>query len=237
MFVKICGTTSLRDAELAVKAGADALGFIFAPSRRRISVEQVVAITAQLPAPVVRVGVFTEANFNAIAHAVRAARLSAAQLHMTQNPELLGRLYAEFGSDLELWQVVQYEVAPGREAEAETSFVKAVAAAMEDSRIAVVLLDTAKAGSSGGLGLSFPWDRAVTLMEQARRLLTRPVPDDGSGLPRVILAGGLHAGNVAEAIRTLLPHGVDCVSGVEAEPGRKDPQRLSAFFTAARGGR
>ncbi len=236
MFVKICGTTNLPDAELAVAEGADALGFIFAQSKRQVSVAQAAAITSQLRPGVERVGVFTSGACGEIVKAVCAAGLTAVQLHSAQDPELLRCLHAEFGNTVELWQVVSYEIALAEETEAEGGFVRALAAAMEDERVAVVLLDTARAGASGGLGASFPWEKAATLVKQASAMVL-PSPTRGDlGLPRILVAGGLTAENVAEAIRLLEPWGVDCVSGVEAEPGRKDPQRLAAFVAAARGG-
>ncbi len=244
MFIKICGTTNLADAELAVRAGADALGFIFAPSRRRVTVEQAAAITAYLPGSLERVGVFTDASFHEIAHAVQAAGLTAVQLHRGYDGTLIERLDAAFGSALQLWQVVSYEI-NAREINAqdasgaEHGFVQTLGSTLRDEHLAVVLLDTAKAGATGGLGQSFPWARVAGLLETARSEARdmAQTSRDLNRLPRLVVAGGLTAENVAEAIHTLKPWGVDCVSGVEAEPGRKDADRLSAFMKAARGGR
>ena len=248
MYIKICGTTNLEDAELAVRAGADALGFIFAPSKRRVTVAGAAAITAYLPGGLERVGVFTDASFHEIAHAVQAAGLTAVQLHRGYDQTLIERLNAAFGSALQLWQVVSYEIdaqelnAQGMNAQdasgAEHGFVQTLGSTLRDQHLAVVLLDTAKSGATGGLGESFPWRRVAGLLQSARSE-ARDIAessDDVDLLPRLVVAGGLTAENVAEAIQTLKPWGVDCVSGVEAEPGRKDRDRLSAFITAARGG-
>ena len=57
-WIKVCGTTNLQDAQLSVSAGADALGFIFAPSPRRIEIAQAAEIVAALPNEVEKIGVF-----------------------------------------------------------------------------------------------------------------------------------------------------------------------------------
>ncbi len=234
MFVKICGTTSLRDAEMALANGADALGFIFAPSKRQVSVEQVSEINAQLSREVVRVGVFTHPDAEDIIQTVRSAGLTAVQLHMAQNADLLARLHAEFGRALELWQVVPFEIAAVDDAgrtTAESAFQTTLLQAISEERISVVLIDTARAGGSGGLGVSFPWARAAARIEEVRERTARSAKHE---LPRLIVAGGLRPENVTQAIRELQPWGVDCVSGVEAEPGHKDHNQLAAFIAAAR---
>ena len=81
MWIKICANTNLDDAALAVELGADALGFVFAPSSRRVTAQQVAAITAELPAAVEKIGVFGTLDFEEIASMVRIAGLTGAQLH------------------------------------------------------------------------------------------------------------------------------------------------------------
>lgn len=227
MIVKICGTTNLDDALLSVDAGADALGFIFAPSKRRVTVEQVAAITRELPPGVARVGVFTEPEVAEIAEAVRAADLTAVQMHWGYDAAVVAALRAVLGPAVELWQVVGYPVSPEDAAGEEQAFLHALQAALADPAVAVVLLDSVKGKASGGLGVTMPWARVATLMQQARH-------GDCSDGPRLLLAGGLTAENVREAIRALRPAGVDAVSGVEASPGRKSPDRLRAFVLEAK---
>ncbi len=82
--------------------------------------------------------------------------------------------------------------------------------------VRALLLDTHRRGSYGGTGQSFDW-QAID-----RGALHRPV----------VLSGGLHAGNILEGIATLAPDAVDLGSGVEAAPGRKDPEKLAALFAA-----
>jgi hypothetical protein len=92
MWVKICGTTNLADALLAVDAGADAVGFVFGPSPRQVTPEQVAAITRQLPENVDRIGVFVNESPGRIADIVRTAGLTGVQLQGDESPESIGVL-------------------------------------------------------------------------------------------------------------------------------------------------
>lgn len=87
MFVKVCGTTSEEDALLAVAMGADAVGFVFAPSPRQVSVGLVTDIVKRLPREVVTVGVFRDESPERVVQAVQTAGLRAAQLHGHETPE------------------------------------------------------------------------------------------------------------------------------------------------------
>ncbi|MBS1849036.1 MAG: phosphoribosylanthranilate isomerase [Actinobacteria bacterium] len=88
MFVKVCGITSEDDALLAVAMGADAVGFIFAPSRRRIAVARARDIVARLPREVITVGVFQDETPARVVETVNAAGLRAAQLHGHESPDM-----------------------------------------------------------------------------------------------------------------------------------------------------
>jgi phosphoribosylanthranilate isomerase len=87
MFVKVCGTTSEEDALLAVAVGADAVGFVLAPSPRQVAVERVRDIVARLPPDILTVGVFRDAAPEQVVEAVHRGRLKAAQLHGHERPE------------------------------------------------------------------------------------------------------------------------------------------------------
>ena len=233
MYVKICGTTNLPDAELAVTLGVDALGFIFAPSKRRVTVEQAAAITSQLPLHIDRVGVFTEANVFEIVSVVRTAHLSAVQLHMSYDPALIQQLTSELRGEVRLWQVLGFEVQPANPA-FEEEFAERARIAFADARLSAVLVDTVKNGASGGMGVPFPWLPAASLLQQAQLTASHCAKMQNEGLPRLILAGGLHAGNVGGAIAALDPWGVDVVSGVEERPGRKSHEKLRDFMQSVR---
>jgi phosphoribosylanthranilate isomerase len=217
LWIKICGNTSLEDARLAVEAGADALGFVFAPSPRRVTVEQVAAIVADLSGPVEKIGVFVDAPFDVVQAAVRSCRLTGVQLHSDAGPELPAQLRARFGSGLRILRVVHF----GPEAMGNA------AAIAGDINIDAVLVDSRTPTAVGGTGVAFDWaEAAKTLFKNG-----------DAGPTRFVAAGGLNPENVAEAIATLRPWGVDVVSGVEAAPGRKDPRKIRAFISNARAAR
>ncbi|MGH9599899.1 MAG: phosphoribosylanthranilate isomerase [Terracidiphilus sp.] len=214
LWIKICGNTSLADAELAVAAGADALGFVFAPSPRRVTAAQVAAIVPRLPEAIEKIGVFVDAPFDEIASAVRACGLSGVQLHFNAAPETPARLRASFGPQLSILRVVHF----GAEAAAAIEIPDA------DANVDAFLVDSGSAAAPGGTGAAFDW-------EFARRTLFQNM---AARKRRLIVAGGLTPVNVADAIATLRPWGVDVVSGVEAAPGRKDPEKIHAFIANAR---
>lgn len=227
MFVKICANTNLADAQLAAELGADAVGFVFAPSRRRMMASQVAEITPRLPDSVLTVGVFATDNADEIIRTVRTAGLRAAQLHHDLNPELIRKLNETFEGHVRLIQVVPFNVHAGDNA----GFSAALARTLTTPGLYAVLIDAARRGKSGGLGMAFDWQLAAQEIHQACNIASTAT---GVDLPPIIIAGGLHSRNVAAAIDVLQPWGVDVASGVEAEPGRKDPTRLRFFLDAAR---
>src|SRR5258708_30073328 len=99
MWIKICGNTSLADAQHAANSGASALGFIFASSPRRVTVEQVRTISPLLPRNVERYGVFVNASFDEIVATVHDADLTGVQLHANDDADLPRRLRAHFAAE------------------------------------------------------------------------------------------------------------------------------------------
>jgi len=226
MFIKICANTNLEDAELAAELGADAVGFVFAPSKRQMIPEQVAEITERLRSGVEKVGVFAATDTSEIEHSVVSAGLTVAQLHGVFDASLVRTLSMESGGELNIIQTVTYAVDASDCADADERFEGTLRAVFAEPVVWAVLIDAAKAGASGGLGVAFDWEHVAEIV---RRAIGAREPR-----PRVILAGGLNAENVAQAIAALKPWGVDVASGVEASPGKKDPARLRAFVKAAR---
>ncbi|HHX41983.1 MAG TPA: phosphoribosylanthranilate isomerase [Armatimonadetes bacterium] len=204
--VKVCGITRVEDALAAVAAGADALGFVFAPSPRRVTPEKARQIISVLPPLVTPVGVFVNSPAAEVAEVARAAGLRAIQLHGDESPEDARDLRAQTTA----WIVRAFRVR-GEETLAEIH--------RHHDCCEAILLDTYMAGAAGGTGRVFDW----TLAAQASAF----------GRP-VFLAGGLHPGNVAEAVRQVRPYAVDLSSGIEAAPGVKDPERLRALIAQIR---
>jgi phosphoribosylanthranilate isomerase len=212
LWIKICANTSLADAQLAADAGADAVGFVFALSPRRVTADLVAKIVRQLPAAIEKIGVFVDAGFDEIAQTVEATGLTGVQLHFDAPAALAAQLRERFGAELRILGVVHFDAKAG----------KRVAAIARDTHIDALLLDSRTAAAVGGTGVAFDWDAARGLIF------------DADGPMKFIAAGGLTPENVAEAIATLRPWGVDVVSGVEAEPGRKDPAKVLVFIARAR---
>jgi phosphoribosylanthranilate isomerase len=212
LWIKICGNTSTEDALLAAEAGADALGFVFAPSPRQVTSEQVAKIIPRLPAAVEKIGVFVDSTFDEIDAVARECKLTGVQLHFESNPDLLEKLRERFGSNLRILRVLQYSTSiPGR-----------AAALARNKNIDALLIDSRAANAAGGTGIAFDWNSAASLFRSS-----------GSS-PRLVVAGGLTPENVSEAVTTLHPWGIDVVSGVEALPGRKDPEKVRTLIARAR---
>jgi len=214
MWVKICGNTNLEDAQLAAKLGADALGFVFAESKRQVTPQQVAAITPHLPGAVERVGVFSSRDVHEITAIVHEASLNAVQLHGGLDTELIARLFEQLGSDVGLIQTLHWTVGH----DTSTSLAMDLRKIVGTGTVKRVLVDSRVGQVSGGTGVAFDWRAARTVLDQYAKEL------------KVIVAGGLRPENVAEAIQQLRPWGVDVVSGVEVSPGRKDPAKLAEFL-------
>jgi len=220
MWIKICANTNLEDAQLAAELGADAVGFVFAPSARRVTAAEVARITPHLPEGLECVGVFPALQAEEIADAAQESGLTTVQLHGGVDLELVRRLDEIFNGQVKLIQTVHWQADAGDASAALVAQqLREIAA---DGLVGRVLVDSMVGSKTGGTGVSFDWDAARTTFAQA-----------GAGL-KLIVAGGLRLENVAEAIRRLNPWGIDVASGVEEVPGRKSPEKLAAFIRAAR---
>jgi phosphoribosylanthranilate isomerase len=217
VWIKICGNTSLEDALLAAEAGADAVGFVFAPSPRRVTPAEAAAITPHLPAAIEKIGVFVDAALEEIVSTVQLCGLTGVQLHFDAEHELPARLHEQLGPEVRILRVIHFS------AETAGQHAAQIAAYDQNPHVDAVLVDSRTVTAIGGTGVAFAWEAArETLFQVAKG--------------KRIAAGGLTPANVAEAIATLRPWGVDAVSGVEAAPGRKDPAKVREFIRRARSG-
>jgi len=215
MWIKICGNTNFEDARFAVENGANAVGFIFAPSPRQVDVGLVRQITGNLPRQVEKYGVFVDAGFDEIVSTVTACGLTGVQLHRSSDAGLPLRLrqhFTKLPDRLAILRVLHYKA---------HEFDRELAELSRDHAVDAVLVDSSNARAVGGTGTSFHW-----LGAQSSFLRVAPHL-------RLITAGGLAPENVKQAIHTLRPWGVDVVSGVESAPGKKDPARVLAFIRSA----
>ncbi len=198
MLIKICGTTSEDDALLAVAMGANAVGFVFAPSPRQVSPQLVADIVKRLPREeILTVGVFRDHAPRRVVEVIYSTGLQAAQLHGRETPDETQWVRQRVPMVIKAFPAGDPRVARAAEYGADA-----------------VLLDAANPGS----GKVFDWALAGDLAEGQR----------------LVIAGGLNAGNVATAVAKVKPWGVDVTSGVEASPGVKDPMKVKAFVEAAK---
>jgi len=201
--VKICGITRVEDATLAIELGAAALGFNFyPPSPRYIEPQAARAIIKNLPPLVTAVGVF--ANENDGAHIAKIAREGG-----VTTVQLHGPASPLPGSDSETLNgfTVLQAIAVWRGFKPEL---------LQRMNAHAFLLDTFDPALHGGTGKTFDW----TLAREAKKF------------GAIILAGGLTAENVGQAVREVRPYAVDVASGVESAPGVKDPEKLRRFLAA-----
>lgn len=219
MWVKICGNTSLEDAKLAIELGADALGFVFAESKRRVTPEQVKAITSHLPAHVERFGVVYGHDAAQIAEIIRAGGLNGVQLHGGFDSRLIEQVRGLLGNEIHVIQTLHWMVGSDSSAQVHAELRQIASTKMVDR----VLIDSRVGNAGGGTGVAFDWKAAHVVLDEFRDQL------------KIIIAGGLSPENVKEAIQELHPWGVDVVSGVEMSPGRKDPEKLTRFLRLAKG--
>ncbi len=204
--VKICGITTPAAALAAARAGADAIGLVFyAPSPRAVSVEEAAEIVAALPPFVSAVGLFVNAEPALVDKVLARVPLDLLQFHGDETPAYCGN----FGKPwLKAIRVRPDTYIPGL---------------MDEFHAARgILLDAWHEDVYGGSGRSFDWD-----LLRAQRGSDSAGAADGS---RIILAGGLRPDNVAQAIRTAMPWGVDVSSGVETAPGVKSDPLINAFM-------
>jgi len=206
VFIKICGITNFADAMRAIDAGADALGFNFSPrSRRCLDRRADGDWLSSVPASVLRVAVLTNPVWQELAEISDFPFIDAIQLHGEETPAFCHRLL-----------------------ESKIPFAKAVPVTSGDESPDVsgfftdtVLLDSKKDGRFGGTGQTFDWSVAKAVIRDYPAM-------------KIIVSGGLGPTNVAEAVRTMGPYGVDVASGVEMASGAKDPKLVEQFISAVR---
>jgi phosphoribosylanthranilate isomerase len=199
---KICGITSLEDAELALEVGAWAVGLILWPgSARRCDPAVALRISRALRRRAEVAGVFVNAPLADVTELADALGLTIVQLHGDEGPAFCGEVARRTGAKV----MKAARVRSGADI-----------AALEAFHTDLHLLDAHRPGLRGGTGETFDWELVA-----ARR----------STVP-LVLSGGLTPENVGAAIAATHPFAVDTASGTEASPGVKDPEKVRAFVRA-----
>jgi len=210
--VKICGLSTRETLDAALDAGADMVGFVFfPPSPRHIRLETARELGRQVRDRAQKAALTVDADDATLAAIVEALQPDILQLHGHETPARVAAIKQKFGR--EVMKALPVERAAD------------LAVLPDHATVADRILFDARppkgATRPGGLGAAFDWH----LLEN----LDLKLP--------FMVSGGLHAGNVAEAIRVTRAHGVDISSGVERAPGVKDVEMIRAFIRAARASR
>ena len=204
MWIKICGIQTVEAAVCCAEAGADAVGFVFAESRRKVSVDRAAEIIRVLPPGIDKVGVFVNRYYSEVAGIDDTLGLDLLQFHGNESPQYCNRF-------------------PGR---ALKSFRVASTADLMDVKkyrgsVKACLLDSFEAGQTGGTGKAWNWAMFSNMVNQELA---------GYSL---IVAGGLTAQNLTVALQHISPYGVDISSGVE-RAGQKDCDLIREFIKTVR---
>lgn len=253
-WIKICGITNLDDALAASDAGANAVGFVFYErSPRHVTPEQAQSIASTLPRKIEKVGVFVNPTVDCVREIVKFVGLTVVQLHGNEDKQFSQALFKVLSNGASRptifrsfpaqifdkpahesvgWDPVAVGLVEPDEAYKGKRVQKIHVAKNGDlflethgfrpGVVSGVLLDSSTATSPGGTGRTFDWERV------------QPWAGIINSISKLIVAGGLHPGNVQEAIHILHPWGVDVSTGVEHQPGKKDPKRIHAFVQAVR---
>jgi len=202
--VKICGITNHEDAQIAVSAGADALGFVmYKKSPRWVEPTVARAIIAELPPFVLPIGVFVNEEVGTVRNLVDECGFALAQLHGDENASYCQQLGRPTLKALRLKD--------------RGSFL-ALAEFQGRAGVRGFLIDAFSEKAYGGTGKTVDWTLAAEV----------------AGTVPILLAGGLTPSNVAEAVQRVRPYGVDVSSGVELTPGKKDREKVQAFLETVR---
>ncbi|WP_439742673.1 phosphoribosylanthranilate isomerase [Bacillus pseudomycoides] len=200
MKVKICGITDVETAKKACEYGADAIGFVFTKSKREIAPEKARQIIGELPADVMKVGVFVNESVEVIQKIVNDCGLTHVQLHGDEGNHHIRRL--------NIPSIKAIGVHLSEDIKQATNY-----------KADFLLFDSPKEKFHGGNGKIFSWKLLDDMPNEIRK--------------KCILAGGLHLGNITEAIETVKPYMVDVSSGVETD-GKKDSEKIKQFIIKAK---
>ncbi len=207
MKVKICGLTSMNDARMAYKYGANFIGVVVSPeSKRKVTLEQAKEILSVKGLFVSSVVVTSSTRKDAIEEIIENVSPDYIQLHGEIHPEILRKIEfkGKFIKTIPIYDKVDY-----------SKYFKGYS-----EMVVAYLLDTKKGTELGGTGVTHDWNLSARIAREANK--------------PVFLAGGLNSRNVGDAIRLVQPYCVDVATGVEQSVGKKSEEKIKAFVDATR---
>lgn len=221
--VKLCGTTSMEDALMATRAGADYFGVVievdFSP--RSLTIEGAAELFSSPPIPAVAL-VFHMGE-ERLRRLIRTLRPHAVQFLSQEAPKLIKKLKLEYPG-VEMWQSLHLPQAGGN---VDLAGIKKSISEYLAAGVDLLLYDTVATVNGrqkyGGTGLCSDWGTVRNIMKEIK-----------AGVP-VLLAGGINPGNAAAALAEVDPDGLDLCSGVESAPGKRDNNKVIALMDAVRG--
>lgn len=202
---KLCGLRRMEDIRYVNEFKPDYVGFVFAQSRRQVTPVQAAALRKALDASIQAVGVFVNEAPETVAQIARDVSLNAVQLHGDEEAAYIARLRALLPTGTSLWKAVRVQT------ESDLQRTQSYGADL-------VLFDAFSKDAYGGTGKTADWSLF------GRVSPSRPF----------FLAGGLHAGNLQEAVRRVHPDGVDLSGGIETD-GVKDREKIKQILSIIRG--
>ncbi|NLT11835.1 MAG: phosphoribosylanthranilate isomerase [Clostridiaceae bacterium] len=220
--VKVCGLRREEDANIVNACLPDYIGFVFAPSKRRVSAQEARRIRDRLDSGISCVGVFTHTPVEEIVSTAKTVGLDVIQLHWDTTEVYLDELIAAFNRNsltgIKIWQRIPI---PDEESKTDEFWLR-IHRMPNLSRFDALLFDICVDQSDGGSGVAFPW-------EIGKRFYERIKIDNNL----IFVAGGLDPMNVEETVRFFSPFGVDASSLLETD-GFKDNNKVCDFVIAAR---
>jgi phosphoribosylanthranilate isomerase len=219
--VKICGIRNMMDVQIMNSVLPDYVGFVFARSKRQVSIDICATLSYSINTSIKKVGVFVNENLSFVLDATNKCHLDVIQLHGDENPDYILQLQKGLSN-------IDIELRSNRENNSlllpKTQIWKVFRVKGEDILDKIkqysadaFLLDTYVDGAFGGMGKSFDWKIAAAAGQNRR----------------IILAGGLSATNIKEAINIARPFAVDVSSSVE-NPYGKDKNKVTEFISLVR---
>lgn len=206
MKIKICGITDLQALQTCIACGIDFAGFVFAEkSLRFLSLETAATLSQIANNRIDRVGLFVNPSDEQLQQTIDTVGLDMIQLHGSETPERVSEVAERFGLPV----IKALPVATKSDLKITKSY---------QNITRYILFDTKSDSGFGGSGQAFDWSFLTDFKA--------PVP--------WMLAGGLHNGNIRQALSILKPDVIDISSGVEERPGIKSPARIKEFIETVR---